>query len=155
MIKIKGPDKQTFRHDNLWPSCSLSSEKWGKKEDYRIWYAGMLAVAFRQLLGHVSNSENDNTLPIKGSTVLHDTVCYNTSNKDKRRAATETATEWLNSGSSQSSWQQATSDSAYPPTHLTHSHIILPTQIYIPTYVQYCMPFKILISWIPQLQYLK
>jgi len=90
----------------------------------------MLAVAFRQLLGHVSNSENDNTLPIKDNTVLYDTVCYNTSNKDKRRTATETATEWLNSGSSQSSWQQATSDSAYPPTHLTHSHIILPTHIH-------------------------
>lgn len=34
----------------------------------------MSAVAFRQLLGHVSNSENDNTLPIKDNTVLYDMI---------------------------------------------------------------------------------
>ena len=49
-------------------------EKRGKREDYRTWYTGMSAVAFRQLLGHVSNSENDNTLPIKDNTVLYDMI---------------------------------------------------------------------------------
>lgn len=34
----------------------------------------MSAVAFRQLLGHGSNSENDNTLPIKDNTVLYDMI---------------------------------------------------------------------------------
>jgi len=43
-------------------------------EDYRIRHVGMLAVVFRQLLGHGSNSQNDNTLPIKENTVLHDMI---------------------------------------------------------------------------------
>jgi hypothetical protein len=34
----------------------------------------MSAVAFRQLLGHASNSENDNTLPIKDNTVLSNMI---------------------------------------------------------------------------------
>lgn len=55
---------------------------------------------------------------------------YNTCNKDKKRAATEPATEWLYSGSSQSSCHARNirlSLSNYPPHpstyHLTHSHI--------------------------------
>jgi hypothetical protein len=53
------------------------------------WYVGCGI----QTTAGTCNSENDNTLPIKDNTVLYDTVCYNTSNKAKRTAATETATE--------------------------------------------------------------
>jgi hypothetical protein len=52
-------------------SSSETREKW---EDYKIWHAGMSAVAFRQLLKHVSNSENDNKLPIKDNTILYDMI---------------------------------------------------------------------------------